>query len=529
MWRAHDSARRMDGPPRRRDLNVAALCCDDRRDAVAAVPAIGRGTCEAQNVAVTAFRSSCRLHKRRTWRALHMEAAAARVVPFDEWEHDDAERETAGRHRIGSEIQRQLSREIMPLLGVAELTHEAVAKDGTRKLLMTMLADGAQVEAVLIPPLPEGGRRAQNARAHTTLCISSQVGCRMACAFCATGRMGLVRNLSADEILVQAWLARRVVVRSGMPSLTSVVFMGMGEPTDNMDAVRAAVASLSDPERFGMARSKLLVSTVAPSPQAFSNVLCCSPDGSGGGGEFIAPPSLAWSLHAADESLRKLLVPTATFSPEILRDGLCGALGSQPDRRRRRVLIECTLIAGINDRPSDADALAAFLAPVVDACRDERRNSTRTGVLVNLIPYNPSAARPIDERDGASPEGKPRSFDPSLPGARLPHHSMFRRPDRAAVEAFQARLRERGLWVSIRAARGDDEASACGQLATKALARHEATRSKMRATAAAKGGSTSRPEWETLAASGADVAPLQCCSACEGVGLVPSRKKRAAT
>ena len=136
--------------------------------------------------------------------------------PFDVWESSDAEISLARRFRISPDVQQELVKTLLPLKSVAELSLIRVAADGTRKLLIK-LSDELEVEAVLIPPLPSGDRRAANARSHTTLCISSQVGCRMACAFCATGRMGLVRNLSADEILAQAFLARRVVEESGLP------------------------------------------------------------------------------------------------------------------------------------------------------------------------------------------------------------------------------------------------------------------------------------------------------------------------
>ena len=115
-----------------------------------------------------------------------------------------------------------------------------------------------------------------------------------------------------------------------------------------------------------------------------------------------------------------------------------------PDRRRRKVTIECTLIAGINDGLEDADLLATFLQPVVDACHDDRRNSKRTGVLINLIPYNPSSSSSssLPHQAGSysiktATQGPSATFDPSL--RRLPHHSLFRRPERVAVEAFQAR------------------------------------------------------------------------------------------
>ena len=291
---------------------------------------------------------------RHIWRLLRRG-----LDPITEWEADTTVREEASRCRIDAARRQDLSSRFFTS-SVAQLTHEAVAMDGTRKLLLK-LSDGLEVEAVLIPPLPEAMGRAANARAHTTLCISSQVGCRMACSFCATGRMGLVRSLTSDEILAQAFEASRVSQVRGMPPLTSIVFMGMGEPSDNADAVRTALECLTDERRFAFARSKVLVSTVAPTASAFAKLLeptrVNSDDDddsfptSGEHGDELSSvrqprpdtaPALAWSLHAADETLRQLLVPTAVEPPEALRAGLCAAL-SQRDRRRRRVLIEVTL------------------------------------------------------------------------------------------------------------------------------------------------------------------------------------------
>ena len=183
---------------------------------------------------------------RHVWRLLRRG-----LDPVQQWADDAAQREQAARHRISDESQRRLALELQPLAELVTLSQTVVARDATRKLLLR-LADGSEVESVLIPPLPSTeGKRAKNARAHTTLCISSQVGCRMACTFCATGRMGLVRSLSTDEILAQAWVARAVVEDADLPPLTSIVFMG-------------SVLPPLDP---------LLVALLGPSP-AFS---LCSP------------------------------------------------------------------------------------------------------------------------------------------------------------------------------------------------------------------------------------------------------------
>ena len=303
---------------------------------------------------------------------------------------------------------------------VAAIEESVSAPDGTLKLLVR-LADGADVEAVVIPP---SGGPAKNARAKSTVCVSSQVGCRQACAFCATGKMGLARSLSGVEILAQIALATAAARAARLPQLRNVVFMGMGEPGDNVGAVRDAAAALVDGARFAYGRDRVTVSTVGPAPDVFAELF-----------GYADAPAVAWSLHSADEALRRTLVPTAKHSAAELRDGLVRALEARPEKRRKAVL-EVVLIAGVNDGPGDADAIAAFVKPIEAACTGTAGG--RTGVLVNLIPYNAN-----------------ESVDPS-----------FEPPSQEAVQAFQARLRDRGVWSSKRAERGADDAAACGQLAT---------------------------------------------------------------
>ena len=152
--------------------------------------------------------------------------------PLALWDGDDADGASASAMAeaagcgLGAARRAALKRSFSPLESIATVTHETRAADGTRKLLLR-LADGFDVETVLIPPLPRagGGRAAANARAKTTLCISSQVGCRQGCVFCATGRMGLLRNLTADEIVAQAYYAVRTVHASDgeLPPLSNIV------------------------------------------------------------------------------------------------------------------------------------------------------------------------------------------------------------------------------------------------------------------------------------------------------------------
>lgn len=305
----------------------------------------------------------------------------------------------------------------------ARLAFRSVAADGTVKLLLDFGGRDA-VEAVLIPQLTRG-------KATTTLCVSSQVGCAMGCVFCATGRMGLTRSLSAEEIASQLWLALREARRPelSLPPLRSIVFMGMGDAGCNLEAVTHAATAMTDGRRFGFSRHRLTLSTVGPSPATFKRLAA-------------APGQLAWSLHAADEQLRRRLVPTASYSPEELRAGLIDALclgqgegeSTRSSKKDRAVMLAVTLLAGVNDSPQHAGDLAAFLEPL-------RAASPR--VMVDLIPYNPVDAD-ADE---------------------------FQRPSFEAVSAFQQRLKalSPGLFVGVRNARGDDDNAACGQLTLQNL------------------------------------------------------------
>ncbi|MGH2844462.1 MAG: 23S rRNA (adenine(2503)-C(2))-methyltransferase RlmN, partial [Thermoleophilaceae bacterium] len=221
------------------------------------------------------------------------------------------------------------------------LVHEALARDRTEKALLET-GDGRPVEAVLMRY--RDGRR--------SLCLSSQSGCPLTCTFCATGAMGFGRNLSASEILDQALHFRR------KEPVDHAVFMGMGEPLMNLDAVLAACERLPE---LGIATSNTAISTVGWLP----------------GIERMAgegpPVRLALSLHAADEALRSELMPVNERYP--LRDVL-GACLRWHGARRRQVFVEYLMLDGVNDRYEQALALAALLEP-------------RRAFKVNLIPYNP--------------------------------------------------------------------------------------------------------------------------------------------
>jgi 23S rRNA (adenine2503-C2)-methyltransferase len=266
------------------------------------------------------------------------------------------------------------------------LVREALASDGTEKALFET-GDGRPVEAVLMRY--RDGRR--------SLCLSSQSGCPLTCTFCATGRMRFGRNLTASEILDQALHFRR------KEAVNHAVFMGMGEPLINVDAVLGACERLPD---VGIAPSNIGVSTVGWIP-GIERMASEGP-----------PVRLALSVHAADEALRSELMPVNDRYP--LREVLDACLRWHA-RRRRQVFIEYLMLDGVNDRYEQAVQLAGLLEP-------------RHAFKVNLIPYNPTEA-------------------------------SYRGSSRQAVAAFRAALEERGLRTTVRVTRGRDIDAACGQLA----------------------------------------------------------------
>ena len=234
-------------------------------------------------------------------------------------------------------------------LSTLSLEAEAKSDDGTVKALF-QTGDGRPIEAVLMRY--RDGRR--------SVCLSSQSGCPLTCTFCATGQMKFGRNLSADEILDQALHFRRV------EAIDHVVFMGMGEPTMNIDAVLAACEALPD---LGVTHRRTAISTVGWVP-GIDRLAECE-----------MPVSLALSLHAPNDGLRSQLMPVNDRYPlaEVL-----AACDRYRARRRRKVFVEYVMLDGVNDLPEHARQLTELLDPRV--------------YKVNLIPYNPTSAY-----DGSSP------------------------------------------------------------------------------------------------------------------------------
>jgi 23S rRNA (adenine2503-C2)-methyltransferase len=264
------------------------------------------------------------------------------------------------------------------------------AADGTAKAVFE-LADGRQVESVSIP-LP--GR--------LTFCLSSQVGCALGCRFCATARMGFVRNLSAGEIAGQL----RGLMAYGKKAPTNVVLMGMGEPLQNLDAVRGFVELIHHPQALNWSRNKTTISTSGWLPGI--EALIAEP----------LPAKLAFSFNAPTEALRSRLMPVNRKFP--LADVLA-ALKKYARTKGETLTVEYVLLRGVNDRPEDARLLARLLKSLPSK--------------INLIPFN------------------------EIPG--IP----FRTPDADTVRAFQAELQKHGTLTTLRSSRGAEIGAACGQLA----------------------------------------------------------------
>lgn len=286
------------------------------------------------------------------------------------------------------------------VLARPEIVQAQHSSDGTHKFLLR-LADGQLVETVLMPY-----------RDRYTACISSQVGCAMGCVFCATGQMGFERHLSPGEIVTQVLLAQ--AYGTGLPTpqeLRNIVFMGMGEPLHNYEAVATAIAILADDKGLAMAPRHITLSTVGLAP-AIRRLA-----------DEALPANLAVSLHGATDAERQALVPVARRWDLA---ELVDACRYYAQIRQRRIFFEWTLIAGENDTPEQAHALGRLLQGL-DA-------------HVNLIPLNPTG-----EYRGTPSE-------------------------RAAITRFKEILDGYGLPSTVRQRRGIDIDAGCGQLRERVLA-----------------------------------------------------------
>ncbi|MCL2310798.1 MAG: 23S rRNA (adenine(2503)-C(2))-methyltransferase RlmN [Proteobacteria bacterium] len=298
------------------------------------------------------------------------------------------------------------------LAAVAEIKpprvlRDATANDGARKWLFAVENDTGAENAVEAVYLPEDDRG--------TLCISTQAGCMMDCAFCSTGRQGFNRNLSTGEIVGQLWVANRTLLAEGMnapwieagrPPITNVVLMGMGEPLANFKNVVAALQLFLSDHAYGLSRRRVTLSTSGVTPMIDALRDAC-------------PVALAVSLHAPDDTLRDRLMPINRRHPLPELMAACRRYLDQAPRDF--ITFEYLLLADVNDAPAQAAALIELVRDV--PCK------------FNLIPFN------------------------SFPDA------PYQAPMRNRVLAFQRVLMDAGIITTIRKARGEDIDAACGQLA----------------------------------------------------------------
>ena len=305
------------------------------------------------------------------------------------------------------------------LSAVAEIRPPEVVKqldstDGTRKFLIRVSGNNV-VETVFIPDGDRG-----------TLCVSSQVGCSLDCSFCATGKQGFNRDLTAAEIIGQVWIAAKSfgqLTMNGTRTVTNVVMMGMGEPLLNFDNVVDSMNLMMHDNAYGLSKRRVTLSTsgVVPQLDRLSQ---------------YTDACLAISLHAPNDELRNELVPINRKYPiAMLLDSATRYIQAMPDTHRK-ITIEYTLIDQVNDRPHHAQELAVLLRDVP--------------VKINLIPFNPF------------------------------NLSNYKRASNNAIRKFQDILMEAGFITTVRTTRGDDIDAACGQLAgsvndiTKRSERHRA-------------------------------------------------------
>ncbi len=274
-----------------------------------------------------------------------------------------------------------------------------VSEDGETTKALLPMESGTLIESVLMQYGPERGRP------RNTVCVSTQAGCAMACVFCATGQMGFERNLEAGEVVRQVMHFERVLKARGQ-RVTNLVFMGMGEPLANYQATVRAVRILTHPRALGLGQRRITISTVGI-VRAIERLA-----------DEDLQVGLAISLHAPGNELRRELVPTA--SPHSV-DDLVSAAEAYEKKTGRRVSYEYALIAGVNDTPEVAAALARLLGP--------RR------AHLNVIPLNPTAG-------------------------------AFARPSRNDVRRFMSTVAAAGVNCTVRIEKGVEISAACGQLRT---------------------------------------------------------------
>jgi 23S rRNA (adenine2503-C2)-methyltransferase len=316
---------------------------------------------------------------------------AYRVRQVESWLYKQHTCDVGDMHNLPQVLRQQLADTFItdPL----SLSVAIESTDGNTRKSLFALPDDREVEAVLM-----------RYEKRQTLCISTQVGCAMACPFCATGQMGFMRNLSAGEIVAQVLYYARYLAQDNK-HVTNIVFMGMGEPLANYAQTWRAIRRLNDPEGFNMGARHMTVSTVGLVPAI--RQMSKEPE----------QVNLAVSLHAPDNALRDIIVPVNRRYPLEM---LLQTVRDYINATNRRVTFEYALMDGLNDSPAQADQLAGLLRGLL--CH------------VNIIPLNPT---PGSSWSGSSDE---------------------------RVFAFRDRLKAAGVSTTVRTRRGIDIAAGCGQL-----------------------------------------------------------------
>ncbi len=316
------------------------------------------------------------------------------------WIHRSGEADFAGMSDLAKGLRDKLSATAM--IEPPRVISDHTATDGTRKWLLSV-GSGNGIETVFIPETSRG-----------TLCVSSQVGCALACTFCSTGRQGFNRNLTVAEIIGQLWWANKALaeefqeeaVRSR--AVTNVVMMGMGEPLANFENVVTALDLMLDDNAYGLSRRRVTVSTSGLVPAMDRLRERC-------------PVALAVSLHAPNDALRDELVPINRKYP--IKELLAACQRYLQSAPRDFITFEYVMLDGVNDSVTHARELVQLVQ--------------HTSCKFNLIPFNPFP------------------------------NSEYRRSAPEAIRIFRDVLMQAGLVTTVRKTRGDDIAAACGQLAGK--------------------------------------------------------------
>lgn len=334
-----------------------------------------------------------------SWLVNDLKQPKFRAVQLWQWIWQKLECDFSAMSNISRELREILSEKAC--IKLPKIISTSTGQDGTTKLLLE-LEDGARVETVLIPALNRAGET------RWSQCLSTQVGCPMKCAFCATGKMGFKRNMSMGEILGQVLLGKQWLkdLRPERPVLRNLVFMGMGEPLLNLQGLIPALQVLGDERGANFSPRRITVSTC----------------GLEKGLEKLGESGLAYlavSLHAPNQKLREKIMPGAARWD---LDKMLAALSNYPLKTRERITFEYLLLGGVNDSLEHAKQLAGILSHIK--------------AKLNLIVYNPV---------------------PGLP---------FKAPQAVDVEAFQKYLCDRHITAILRKSRGADIEAACGQLAT---------------------------------------------------------------